>query len=148
MKLNIEITTDCINLYDTNSQLIYNQIPLSELNRTTKIKNQFHSYWIEKYYNHIFIRIKHLYKLAQFINQEYPDNKIDWFAQFYKIEYFQKMLDIAYFQTDNSETFNRALFEENKDIFYAYAKELSENEVEITKIKGKVLTALIKYNLL
>jgi hypothetical protein len=148
MKLNIEITTDYINLFDANSQIIYNQTPLSELNRTTNINNIFHSYWIEKYYNHIFIRIKHLYKLAQFINQEYPDNRIDWFSQFYKIEFYQKLLDIEYDKTDNSEIFNRSLFEENQSYIYASANALSKDEVEIAKIKGEVLTQLTNYDLI
>jgi len=148
MKLNIEITTDYINLCDANSQIIYNQIPLSELNRTTKINDNFHSYWIEKYYNHIFIRIKHLYKLAQFINQEYPDNKIDWFSQFYKIEFYQKLLEIEYDKTRNSETFNRDLFETNEVYFLACADELSKNQEEIAEIKGKAFVQLTRRNLL
>lgn len=148
MKLNIEITADYINLFDINTQIVYNQIPLAELENTIIINNKLHSYWIEKYFNHMFIRKTHMYKLAQFINVEYPKNKINWFSQFYKIEYYQMLLYNEYNRTGNSETFNRDLFEVNEDYFFACVNELAGNQKEIAKIKGEVFTQLITYNLL
>lgn len=148
MKLNLEITPDCINFFDENTNKIYNQIPIKNLGKTTIINGEIHSYWVEKYFNHIFIRKHHIYKLAQFINVQYPNNRMNWFAQMYKIEYYQKLLDIEYFQSGNSETFNRSLFEQNENYFLACANELSNNQEEIAKIKGKDLVELTKYNLL
>ena len=148
MKLNLEITPDYINLFDANTNKIFNQIPINDLGRTVIKNGKTLSYWIELYFDNIFIRKYHIYQLAKFIHQNFPNNTINWFEQFYRLEFYQKMLDTQYFQTDNSEMFNRELFNIDEDYFYACAKELAADDEQIAIIKGIVLSNLVNHGLL
>jgi hypothetical protein len=148
MRLEIETTEEFINLFDENTNKIFNQIPIKEIGKTIVLHNKVHSFWIEKYTRHVLIRKRHMYKLAQYIRYQFPENKIDWFSQMYKVEYFQWLLDNEFIHQDSPEYFKRDTFEDNEEYLGECAAEVAEDELAIDIIKGLTLVELTKYGLL
>ena len=148
MKLFIENEQESLIIYDLDSDEDYIQIPIGVIGKTIIINNKTHSHWVEKFLKNVFIDMDFIYTLVEFINEEFPNNSINWFSQFYTIEYYQELLNIETGKNRINEAWSRYQFEKDRNYLELSAAELDTDKIKLDKIKGEVLIKLIEYNLI
>jgi len=85
LEVKIVETNNYIKIIRDNTDPCFN-IPIINLGDTILIDGAVHSKWINELKNKKWCPLKILYPLAGMIERNYPNEDINWIAQFYKIE--------------------------------------------------------------
>ena len=76
--MKIEINDNIVDIYNNNSQEPIYSIPKETLADAIYSNGNYISDWINQLIGQSWIDTPTLYELAKLIQQEFPDNKIDW----------------------------------------------------------------------
>lgn len=106
------------------------------------------SFWVNYFSSFPFIQKSSLYFLAKLIQTRCPDNKIDWFKTFYKIEFFHMVKKRK--ETILNKSPNKSLSKAKScvEVMEAYLTARAEIKAEVSsgQIAALVQTNAAKYN--
>lgn len=101
--MELEIIEDIIFIYDEKGEQIYN-IHKRELGDTINLNGNNISAWINQLLEKMWIEYDILYLLASVIQEEFPENSIDWYHTFSIVERQYYLQHVKNLEDNNSIT--------------------------------------------